>query len=103
MLQDILVYGQVLEALRIAKVGWLREEIIDKWVRKLRLISCNLDTFEHNTNINKKEVYQREENVYKIKKPVETVKGQVSISEEHHLKRENIAEEVEQGLEILKE
>ena len=27
---DVLVYGQVLEALRIAKVGWLKEEIIDK-------------------------------------------------------------------------
>jgi len=29
-LQDILVYDQVLEALRIAKIGGLKEKIIDK-------------------------------------------------------------------------
>jgi len=72
-------------------------------VRKLRSISCNLDTLENNTNINKKDVYQKEEIVCKKEKPTETEKSQLSTREEHHPKRENIAEEVGQGLEMLEE
>ena len=51
---DLLIYSQVLEALRIAKISWLKEGIIDKWTKKLEVISCNPDAFEHDTSINKK-------------------------------------------------
>ena len=54
---DVLVYGQVLEALRLAKIGWLKEEIIDKWAEKLKLISCSPGSFEYNASINKEVVY----------------------------------------------
>ena len=79
-LHDMLVYGQILENLRLAKISWLKEEIIDKWAEKLKSISCSPGAFEYNTNIDKEERYQENRKTNKAEKTAEMEKSQVIIS-----------------------
>ena len=80
-LHDVLVYSQVLEALKIVKIGWLKEKIINRWAGKLKSISCSLGPFKYNTSINKEEGYQEDKKTNEAEKSVETKKSHVIISE----------------------
>jgi hypothetical protein len=98
--QDLLVYGQVLEALRIAEISWLKEGITDKWAEKLRSISYNPNLFEYNTDI-KKEVYQEENKKNKVSIIDESNDKKKLFNKEQNQEKENDPEELEQGLETL--
>src|SRR6185436_3941375 len=65
-LHDLLLYGQIREALKQAKIGWLKEGTINKWAEKLKVISCNANSFEYDVKVNKEKTYQKEENLTEV-------------------------------------
>jgi hypothetical protein len=99
----LLIYGQVLDALRLAEISWLKEEVIDKWAKKLRAISCSPDAFEHNTSISKENLYQRGKSTDKVRISVETNKVKDIINRKQRQEKENNHKDVEQEVEILEE
>jgi hypothetical protein len=110
-LHDMLVYGQILENLRLAKISWLKEEIIDKWAEKLKSISFNPGSFEYNKE-KSKEVTLQEERKTNEEQGLTTLEDRMeglSITISHHQASQtaneyrtpesNILQEIEEDIE----
>jgi hypothetical protein len=102
-LHDLLLYGQIREALKQAEVGWLKEGTINKWAEKLKVISCNPNLFEYNADTNKKTTYRKEEEINKVKNSVEAQVTQTDSTQRKHQERKDNNENTNQELVLIEE
>jgi hypothetical protein len=60
---NMLLYGQILEALKLAELGWLEEGTTDKWATKLRFLNQNPDSINFITNMSKDEITKNQKKI----------------------------------------
>jgi hypothetical protein len=99
-IKDLLLYGQILEVLRIAEVCTVPHNIIEEWATKLLAIDANPGSFNLQRNVNEEETTKKETKIDKTEKVKEAEKKEIAMSEKEERNQEQASkkEEINQDL-----